>query len=164
MAIPVEVKDVERVLRPWVGSLLLSSSTLASEIACVVMEYAPYRHTLTQLKDCIAHDLLTGLNRVTGGNMTVVQDNYKTRRLSLRDMEWMTDDMMGLVFENLTVFSANFAKLNDYALREESLSAMRVLYQKYRSFFTEEQYAFLVKMIKSIYPVERYAMWLKAER
>lgn len=164
MAIPVEVKDVERVLRPWVGSLLLSSSTLASDIACVVMEYAPYRHTLTQLRDCIAHDLLTGLNRVTGGNMTVVQDNYKTRRLSLRDMEWMTDDMMGLVFENLTVFSANFTKLNDYALREESLAAMRVLYQKYRSFFTDEQYAFLVKMIKSIYPPERYAMWLKAER
>lgn len=161
MAIPVEVKDVEKVLRPWVGSLLLSSSTLAGDIACVLMEYAPYRHTLVQLRDCVAGDLLTGLNRATGGNMTIVQDNYKTRRLNLRDMEWMTDDVMGVVFESLTVFSANFEKLNDYALHEESLAAMRVLYQKYRAFFTDEEYAFLVRMIKSIYPVERYAMWLR---
>ena len=160
MAIPVEVKDVERVLRPWVGSLLLSSSTLAHEIACVLMEYAPYRHTLAQLRDCVGHDLLTGLNRATGGSMTIVQDNYRTRRLTLHDIEWITDDVMGVVFESLTVFSANFTKLNDYALHEESLAALRVLYQKYRSFFTDEQYQFLVRMVKSIYPVERYAEWL----
>lgn len=159
---PVELKDVERVLRPWVGTFALTSSTLASDIACVLMEYAPYRHTLTQLRDVVARDLLTGINRVTGGSMCIVKDDYRTRRLTLRDMEWITDDLMGLVFEHLTVFSANFTKLNEYALHEESLSAMRVLYQKYRSFFTDEQYAFMVKMIKSIYPPERYAAWLKA--
>lgn len=161
MAIPVDVKDVERVLRPWLGSLLLSSNTLASDLACVLMEYAPYRHTLQQLRDCVAHDLLTGVNRVTGGSMCIVQDNYRTRRLTLSDMQWMTDDVMGLVFDSLTPFSANFEKLNNYALQEESLSAMRVLYQKYRTFFTEEQYAFLIKMIKTIYPPERHAMWLR---
>ena len=162
MAIPVDVKDVERVLRPWLGSLLLTSSTLVADIACVVMEYSPYRLTLPQLRDCLAHDLLTGINRITGGNMCVVQDNYRTKRLTLRDMQWMTDDVMGLVFDSLTPFSANFTKINEYALHEESLSALRVLYQKYREFFTKEQYDFLVKMIRSIYPPERYAGWLKA--
>lgn len=161
MAIPVDVKDVERVLRPWLGSLLLSSNTLTTDIACVVMEYAPYRHTLQQLRDCIAHDLLTGINKVTGGSMTIVQDNYHTKRLTLRDMQWMTDDVMGLVFDCLTPFSANFEKLNDFALHEESLSAMRVLYQKYKSFFKQEQFEFLIRMIKSIYPPDRYAMWMK---
>ena len=161
MAIPVEVKDVERVLRPWLGSLLLSSNTLAADIACVLMEYAPYRQTLQQLRDCIGHDLLTGVNRITGGNMSIVLDNYHTRRLTLHDMQWMTDDVMGLVFDSLTPFSANFAKLNDYALHEESLAAMRVLYQKYRDFFTPEQYAFLKRMIQTIYPPERYALWLR---
>ena len=74
----------------------------------------------------------------------------------------MIDDVMGLVFDSLTPFSANFTKINEYALHEESLSALRVLYQKYREFFTKEQYDFLVKMIRSIYPPERYAGWLKA--
>lgn len=161
MAIPVDVKDVERVLRPWLGSLLLSSNSLGTDIACVVMEYAPYRHTFRELRDCIAHDLLTGINRVTGGSMCIVQDNYRTRRLTLRDMQWMTDDVMGLVFDSLTPFSANFEKINDYALHEESLAALRVLYQKYRSFFSAEQYEFLTKMIQSIYPPERYNHWLK---
>ena len=162
MAIPVDEKDVERVLRPWLGSLLLSSSTLVADVGCVVMEYAPYRHTLQQLREIIAHELLTGVNRVTGGSMCIVQDNYRTKRLTLRDMQWMTDDVMGLVFDSLTPFSANFTKLNDYALHEESLAALRVLYQKYRSFFSEDQYAFLIKMIRSIYPPERYLAWLKA--
>lgn len=161
VAIPVDVKDVERVLRPWLGSLILTSGTLVADIASVVMEYAPYRHTLTQLRDCLAHDLLTGVNRATGGSMCVVLDNYRTKRLTLLDMQWITDDIMGLVFDNLTVFSANFEKLNDYALHEESLSALRVLYQKYRSFFSDEQYAFMIRMIQSIYPPERYAVWLK---
>ena len=161
MAIPVEMKDVERILRPWVGSLLLSSSTLAGEIACVLMEYSPYRHTLQQLRDCLSHDLITGINRITGGSMCVVQEQYRTKRLTLRDIQWMTDDLMGLVFDALTPFSANFAKLNEYALHEESLSVLRVLYQKYKSFFSPDQYLFMVKMIKSIYPPERYAAWLK---
>ena len=162
MAMPIEVKDVERVLRPWLGSLLLTSSTLVADVACVVMEYAPYRHTFAQLRDCISHELLTGINRITGGSMCVVQDNYRTKRLTLQDMQSMTDDVIGLVFDALTPFSANFTKLNEYALHEESQAAMRVLYQKYRSFFSDEQYAFLIKMIRSIYPPERYVMWLKA--
>lgn len=161
MAMPVDVRDVERVLRPWLGSLLLSSNTLCTDIASVLMEYAPYRHTFQQLRDCVAHDLLTGVNRVTGGSMCVVQDNYRTRRLTLKDIQWMTDDLMGLVFDALTPFSANFAKLNDYVLHEESLSAMRVLYQKYKDFFTPEQYSFLIRMIRTIHASERYAQWLK---
>jgi hypothetical protein len=161
VAIPVDIQDVERVLRPWLGSMLLASTPLTGEVARTVMEYAPYRQTFPELKTIVARELLTGVNRATGGSMCVVLDDYRTRRLTLKDMEWMTDDVMGLVFDNLTPFSANFHKLNDYALHEESLSALRVLYQRYRKFFTEEQYAFLIRMIRTIHPPERYLEWLK---
>ena len=161
MAIPVDRQDVEWVLRPWLGSMLLSSTPLVDQVAGGVMEYAPYRQTFFELKESVAHILLTGVNRATGGSMCIVLDDYRTRRLTLTDMQWMTDDVMGLVFDSLTTFSANFHKLNDYALHEESLAALRVLYQKYQSFFTEEQYAFLIRMIKTIHPRERYEEWLK---
>ncbi len=161
MAIPVEEKDVERLLRPWLGSMLLTSTPITGEVAGVVMEYAPYRQTFQELKEVVSRALLTGVNRATGGSMCVVLDDYRTRRLTLKDLQWMTDDVMGLVFDNLTIFSANFQKLNDYALHEESLSALRVLYQRYRKFFTEEQYAFMIHMIKAIHPPERYRDWLK---
>ena len=164
MAIPVDVQAVERVLRPWVGSMLLSAAPLAPDIADILRGFAPYRQTFGELKEAVEHELFTSISRVTGGNMCVVMDDYGTRRLKLKDMQWMTDDVMGLAFDSLNPFSANFAKLNDYALHEESLSALRVLYQKYRSFFTEEQYAFLIQMIRKIYPPERYEAWLSQPR
>ena len=68
---------------------------------------------------------------------------------------------MGVIFDKLTPFSANFIKLNDYSLRVYSLSALRVLYQRYASFYTKEEFDFMVHMIRTIYPPERYAAWLK---
>ena len=69
MAIPVDVKDVERVLNPWLGTMLLSSSPIAAEIAHEVMEYAPYRQTFQELKETIDHDLFAGVSRATGGSI-----------------------------------------------------------------------------------------------
>ena len=161
MAIPVDVQAVERVLRPWVGSMLLSATPLAPDIAGILRSFAPYRQTFEELKEAVEHELFTSISRVTGGNMCIVLDDYGTRRLKLRDMQWMTDDVMGLVFDSLTIFSANFQKLNEYALREESLAALRVLYLKYQKFFTPEQFDFLVRMIKTIHPPERYESWLQ---
>ena len=68
---------------------------------------------------------------------------------------------MGVLFDKLTPFSANFIKLNDYSLRVQSLSALRVLYQKYASFYSEEDLRFLKEMVSRTYPPEKYRDWLK---
>ena len=47
------------------------------------------------------------------------------------------------------------------SLRVYSLNALRVLYQRYASFYTKEEFDFMVHMIRTIYPPERYAAWLK---
>ena len=129
MAIPVGVADVERVLRPWLGTLFLSANPLAADVAAHMRAYAPYRQTLESLRT---------------GKIAAI-----------------TDDLMGVIFDKLTPFSANFIKLNDYSLRVYSLSALRVLYQRYASFYTKEEFDFMVHMIRTIYPPERYAAWLK---
>ena len=41
MAIPVGVADVERVLRPWLGTLFLSANPLAADVAAHMRAYAP---------------------------------------------------------------------------------------------------------------------------
>ncbi len=161
MAIPVDARDVERVLQPWLGSMLLTATPIVGQVTGVLKEFAPYRQTLYNLRDQVEHDILVGISKVTRGSMCVVLDDYSSRRLFLKDITYMTDDVMGLVFDSLTPFSANFTRLNDYALHEESLSVLRVLYQKYEKFFTVEEYAFLIAMIKKIYPQQRYIEWLK---
>ena len=161
MAIPVSAREVEHVLRPWFGTLFLSSNTLAEAVAQRLAAYAPYRQSLESLRDELEAMLLTQLNRFTNGSMTVICDNYHSRRLGMEQLSALTDDLMGVIFDKLTPFSANFIKLNDYSLRVHSLNAFRVLYQRYASFYTQEEFAFLTRMIRTIYPPESYASWLR---
>jgi len=163
MAIPVGIQEVERVLRPWLGTLFLRGNTLAEQVTERLREYAPYRQTLENLRDGIETLLLTRLNSLTNGSLTVILDNYHSRRLGQAQLADMTDDLMGIVFDKLTPFSANFVKLNDYSLHVPSLSAMRVLYQKYQSFYSKEELAFMVSVIRTVYPPQRYESWLKEE-
>ena len=142
MAIPVGVADVERVLRPWLGTLFLSANPLAADVAAHMRAYAPYRQTLESLRDELESLLLVKLNRLTSGSLTVITDNYHTRRLGTGQIAAITDDLMGVIFDKLTPFSANFIK-------------------RYASFYTKEEFDFMVHMIRTIYPPERYAAWLK---
>ncbi|MCI6377834.1 MAG: hypothetical protein MR842_08780 [Clostridiales bacterium] len=161
MAIPIGQEDVERVLRPWLGTLFLNAHPLAASLSERMRAYAPYRQSLESLRDELEAMLLTQLNRFTNGSMTVICDNYHSRRLGMEQLSALTDDLMGVIFDKLTPFSANFIKLNDYSLRVHSLNAFRVLYQRYASFYTQEEFAFLTRMIRTIYPPESYASWLR---
>ena len=163
MAVPIHLADVERVLRPWLGTTFLSSNSLSQDICAKLAEYAPYRQTLEDLHKELQPFIFIRINRLTGSTMRVMLDNYRTVRLSLQDLEYLTDDVMGVLFDKLTPFSMNFIKLNDYSLHVESLAAMRVLYQKYASFFTQEEFRFLIHMIRRIHAPARYQSWLKPD-
>lgn len=161
MAMPVTKAEVERVLRPWLGALFLSSCSLSDLLTERLSAYAPYRQTLEDLRNELETLLITKLNGLTGGSLTVILDNYHSRRLSKSVIADITDDLMGLIFDKLTPFSANFVKLNDYSMHVASLNALRVLYQKYASFYSADEFAFMISVIKSVYPEERWRSWLK---
>ena len=116
---------------------------------------------VNNLRDELEVLLITRLNSLTGGSLTVILDNYRSRRLGQAAIDAMADDLMGVVFDKLSPFSANFLKINDYSMHNASLNALRVLYQKYASFFSPEEYAFMISMIKNVYPEERYRSWMK---
>lgn len=120
----------------------LSANTLADTLASRMRAYAPYRQTLESLRDELESLLLVQLNRLTNGSLTVITDNYHTCRLGTEQIAAITDDLMGVIFDKLTPFSANFIKINDYSLRVCSLSALRVLYQRYGAFYTKEEFDF----------------------
>ena len=161
MAMPVGVEEVERVLRPWLGSLFVNSTPLCAILQEHLSAYAPYRQTLESLREEVETLLLRKLNALTNRSLTVILDNYRSRRLNMSTITDITDDLMGLIFDKLTPFSANFVKLNDYSMRVASLNALRVLYQKYASYFKEEDFAFMIHIIKTVYPPQRYSSWLK---
>ena len=160
MAMPVANEEVERVLRPWLGSLFVQTHPLAEEIAEYLRAYAPYRQTLESLRGELESLLMRKLNALTNQSLTVILDNYRSRRLNMATITEITDDLMGVIFDKLTPFSANFVKLNDYSMRVCSLNALRVLYQQYASYYTEEEFAFMVNLIKTVHPPQRWESWL----
>ena len=161
MPIPVNPDDVIDVLKPWLGTLFLMSTPLSQEIAYEMMHYVPARESFAQLRDRLEHQLLVSINKLTRSSMCIMVEDYRTKRLTLGEIEDMTDDLIGIVFDRLSPFSSNFERLNEYALQHASLSALRVLYQKYSSFYSLEENAFMVQMIKKTYPQERYQAWLR---
>lgn len=160
MPVPIQLDDVNDALKPWLGALFLMSTPLSQTVAAQMAQYSPARETFEQLRERLEHWLLVEISRLTRSSMCIMVENYQTKRLSLRDIELMTDDLMGLMFDRLSPFSSNFDRLNEYALQHESLAALRVLYQKYASYFSEEEFDFMVQMMKSLYPKERYQAWL----
>ncbi|MBE5778098.1 MAG: hypothetical protein E7331_02055 [Clostridiales bacterium] len=160
MAVPVSHGELEAVLRPWLGSLFLSSNPMLMRLTQLLQAYAPYKQTLEDLRDEVERFLVTNISGYTRGSMQVLNDQYKTQRLNAGNIRWITDEVMGVLFDKLTPFSANFIKLNDYSLRVQSLSALRVLYQKYSSFYSPEELNVMVSFIKRTYLPEKYRNWL----
>ena len=135
---PIDTQEVYKALQPWLGTMVLSQSAIVEDVTFHLGAYAPYRQTLEDIAQKIESYLLKKINRSTNRSMMITLDNYQTHRLTLQDLNWMSDDVMGILFDTLTPFTAHFPKLNDYAIHNESLSAMRVLYLKYQKFFSQE--------------------------
>lgn len=160
MAIPVLRQELEQVLTPLLGSMLMDSCPLAEELTAFLRTYAPYKQTLEEYRDELER-LMTGLlKQYTHGSMLVIADNYQPVQLGPEQVRRLTDEVMGILFDKLTPFSANFLKLNDYSLRVQSLSALRVLITRYASYYTQEELHFMAGIIRSIYLPVRYRDWL----
>ena len=160
MAIPVMREAVEQAVAPLLGAMLVQSCPICDDLTEFLRSYAPYRQGLEAFRDELENLLLRLLGRYTHGSMLVIADNYQPIRLGREQLRRITDEVMGVLFESLTPFSANFIKINDYSLRVQSLSALRVLMTRYTSYYTQEDLRFMAQMIRSIYPPQRYQGWL----
>ncbi|MBO5502498.1 MAG: hypothetical protein J6K73_01425 [Clostridia bacterium] len=160
MAIPVMPDAVAQAVTPLLGVMLVQSCPIVEDLTDILRSYAPYRQSLEAFRDEVENALLRLLGRYTHGSMLVIADNYQPIRLGREQLRHITDEVMGVLFESLTPFSANFIKLNDYSLRVQSLSALRVLVTRYASYYTQADLRFIARMIRSIYPPHQYQGWL----
>jgi hypothetical protein len=160
MALPVLEQELGQVLTPLLGSMLMDSCPLAAELTDFLRTYAPYKQSLEEYRDELERLMTSLLKQYTHGSMLVIADNYQPVQLGPEQVRRLTDEVMGILFDKLTPFSANFLKLNDYSLRVQSLSALRVLITRYASYYTEEELHFMAGIIRSIYLPVRYRDWL----
>jgi hypothetical protein len=68
-----------------------------------------------------------------------------------------------LRFRTLVHSAWNCSRIREFALSNDSLSAIRALYVDFAEFQTEEEKAMLAHTARTCHPAYRYRSWLKDE-
>ena len=161
MIFPVKQDQIDQVLREWLGSLfLINNESLKTTVYNYLITYDPRTKSFFELRHDLETILLTQLNGATAGKLYLIREDGVNFHITSNVLENITDDVMGIVFDTFSPFSANYLKLNEYALSVHSLSAMRVIYQKYDTYISEDERIFLKGLIIKLFPKERWERWL----
>lgn len=163
MPAAISTFHVKCALRPFLGTELLTATSIGDDVAHVLRSYAPYKENLEQLAQRVADTLFSGLYAALGPQMTLRLDGGSLKRIHMQDIPDVADAAMGVLFDGMTVYSVSFQTLKDYSLHTGSLSAMRVLYQKFDDFQSQEEKTLMAQIIRGSYPKARYAAWLPDE-
>ncbi len=158
MPVPISPQTVQRILTPRVGSRLLQAVPLAQKASELLSGFSPFSTTLEEVSQQLCNTLFNSLYDFLGPAMTVLLDNGRQMRIRMQDIPDIADDVMGALLDALPVTSSNLQMLREYALRQTSLSAMRVLLVKYPQ--PPEEKAILCRVIRDNYPPWRYESWL----
>jgi len=160
MAASVSEDSVRQALRLWVGMDVIDNTSISREAVTLLRRYSPFRQSLSELRDAVETLLLGILHRFLGVSMSARMEDGCFRRILMRDIVALTDDLVGILFDSLAVYSVNYELISAYSLSHESLAALRVLYQKYEQWMKPDERAVLAAMIRRVYPKERYEQWL----
>lgn len=163
MSATISTYGVKCALRPYLGTQVVDYTPVAEEVAHTLRSYAPFRDTLEMLSQRVRDVLFDELYSILGPRMTLRLDSGELTRIHMQELPQVADAAMGVLFDGMTVYSVNYQTLKDYSLRTGSLSAMRVLYQKYDEFQSREEKALMARIIRDSYPRACYADWLKDE-
>lgn len=163
MPMHVTERQVREALRPYLGSALVDQTDLCAGAASLMRTYAPYRDTFEGMTERVEQCLFTRLYDLLGADMTLRLDDGRVKRVRMRELPELADEAMGALFDAMQVYSVNYAALKDYSMRAASLSALRVLYQRYGAFQSPEEKALLSRIIRERFPASRYEGWLREE-
>ena len=144
----IDILSVEETLRPRLGTRLAETPAIAEPLCGLLRDYASYRASFAELAAQLEDALFNLLYDQLGSGMTVRMDDGSTRRIRTSELREIADDLMGVLFENLKVYSVTFHSLHEYAMKAGSLSAMRILYTRYAEFMTEPEREIIARVLR----------------
>lgn len=156
----VRTSDVRRALRGVLGSDMVDGTDVAEQAAQVMRGFASYKDGFEALAERVANVLFNVLYTTLGPSMTVRLDDGQMVRIRISDLPVIADECLYALFCGLTVYSVTYRNLKDYAMRSGSISAMRVLWEKYDEFQSPEEKQLMARIIRENCAPERYSSWL----
>ena len=82
------------------------------------------------------------------------------RRVHTAELKDAADDVMGVFFDQLKVYSVNYEALQSYVMKSGSFSAMRVLYTRYGEMLSAGEKQMLARVIRDSRPQAEWEEWL----
>lgn len=156
----IEGWGVREALRPRLGSALVDEPGFLDRVTHTLRSYAPYKDTFSSLSAKLEDVLFNLLYERLGPGMAVTMDNGVTRRVRTAELKDAADDVMGVLFEDLKVYSVSYEALHAYCMETGSFSALRVLYTKYEDFMPPGEKRIIARIIRDNYPSSAWESWL----
>ena len=119
--------------------------------------------TFADIASRVEDALFNTLYEHLGPSMSVRMDDGSSRRIKTAELRDAADDVMGVLFEQLKVYSVNYESLHTYCMESGSFSAMRILYTRYRDFLPEEERKIIARIIRDSHPSSDWESWLDPE-
>lgn len=159
----IETWHVREVLRPRFGSALVDEPGVPDRAADILRSYAAYKDTFADIASRVEDSLFNMLYDHLGPSMSVRMDDGSSRRIKTAELKDAADDVMGVLFGQLKVYSVNYESLHTYCMESGSFSAMRVLYTRYQDFLPEEERKIIARIIRDSHPESDWKSWLNPD-
>ena len=151
------------ILSPWLGAVFVDAhAQLLARIGFKLAHFNPQRDSLQQLAQDVDSQLFMAVRNETKGRMTLQLNDGRYMKVRLQDFAIMADELLYPVMQSLPKNITNFKLIQDYSMRQGSLSALRALYFDFQAFQTEDEWLTVLRVIKTCHPPFRWRIWLEA--
>ncbi len=159
----IESWHVREALRSRFGSALVDRPGIWDKTAALLRNYAPYRDTFGDLAARVEDSVFNAVYEQLGPSMGALMEDGTTRRIRASEMKDAADDVMGVLFDNLKVYSVTYDALHSYCMTTGSFSALRVLYTRYGEFVSPSDRRIMARVIRDLRPREVWESFLDPE-
>ena len=156
----IESWHIREVLRNRLGSSLVDEPGFADPLADLLRSYASYKDTFAGMAARIEDTLFNMLYNRLGPTMSVRMNDGSLRRIRTSELKDAADDVMGVLFSQLKVYSVNYDALQAYVLETGSFSAMKTLYTRFADCMTANEKQLMARIIRNARPRAEWEEWL----
>ena len=160
----IESWHIREALRSRLGSSLVDEPGFADPLAVLLRSYASYKDTFAGLASRVEDRLFNMLYDRLGPAMSVCMNDGTLRRVRTSELKDAADDVMGVLFDSLKVYSVSFDALRSYVMESGSFAAMRTLYIRYGNFLSADERKMLSRVIREARPRSDWEEWLAGEQ
>lgn len=157
----VDAQEVCALLRPYLGGEALEANEdFLYFLSGKLTGYPRQRPSFEQLREALEQDLVKAVYTFSKRTMNLRMDDGTWRHFVLADFYQIADALMESVFARLCVGEESYRELLEYASMHPSLSALKTLYLRYKSYVRDEERAILIRLITEQYDPLLYERWL----